>query len=84
MHWDGRPPHELAALQSIFAAGESQTLEFKTSFDKAAVESPVAFADAQGTTICGHLSDALVLYRKHTDNIIDFQTNMLSELEACT
>ena len=28
--------------------GESQTLEFKTSFDKTTVESLVAFANAQG------------------------------------
>jgi ATP-dependent DNA helicase RecG len=36
------------------AAGESQTLEFKTSFDKAAIESLVAFANAgriQGVTL---------------------------------
>lgn len=32
----------------IIAAGESQTLEFKTSFDKAAIQSLVAFANTQG------------------------------------
>ena len=31
--------------------GESQTLEFKTSFDKTTVESLVAFANAQGGTV---------------------------------
>lgn len=38
--------------------GESQTLEFKTSFDKATVESLVAFANAQGGTVLVGVSDA--------------------------
>lgn len=41
----------LAALQALVDAGESQTLELKTSFDKATVESLVAFANAQGGTV---------------------------------
>ena len=40
-----------AALQALIAAGESQTLEFKTSFDKASIETLVAFANAQGGTL---------------------------------
>ncbi len=43
--------------QSLLA-GESQTLEFKTSFDKAMVESLVAFANAQGGTVLIGVSDA--------------------------
>ncbi|MGH8759909.1 MAG: AlbA family DNA-binding domain-containing protein, partial [Burkholderiales bacterium] len=39
-------------------AGESQTREFKTSFDKATVESLVAFANAQGGTVLIGVSDA--------------------------
>ncbi len=40
------------------ALGESQTLEFKTSFDKATVESLVAFANAQGGTVLVGVTDA--------------------------
>ncbi len=43
--------------QSLLA-GESQTLEFKTSFDKATVETLVAFANAQGGTVLIGVSDA--------------------------
>jgi ATP-dependent DNA helicase RecG len=38
--------------------GESQTLEFKTSFDKTTVESLVAFANAQGGTVLVGVNDA--------------------------
>ena len=38
--------------------GESQTLEFKISFDKTTVESLVAFANAQGGTVLVGVSDA--------------------------
>ena len=38
-------------LHAFIAAGESQTLEFKTSFDKASIESLVAFANTQGGTV---------------------------------
>ena len=38
--------------------GESQTLEFKTSFDKTTVESLVAFANAQGGIVLVGVSDA--------------------------
>lgn len=48
-------PTELIAL---IAAGESQTLEFKSSFDKASIESLVAFANAQGGTVLVGVSDA--------------------------
>ncbi len=48
----------LSALHTLIAAGESQTLEFKTSFDKATVESLVAFANAQGGTVLIGVSDA--------------------------
>ena len=41
--------------------GESQSLEFKTSFDKTTVESLVAFANAQGGTILVGVSDAGVI-----------------------
>ena len=42
---------QATALLEHIAAGESQTLEFKPSFDKATVESLVAFANAQGGTV---------------------------------
>ena len=38
--------------------GESQTLEFKASFDKTTVESLVAFANAQGGTVLVGVNDA--------------------------
>ena len=38
----------LATLHALIAAGESLTLEFKASFDKASIESLVAFANTQG------------------------------------
>ena len=40
------------------AAGESQTLEFKTSFDKASIATLVAFANAQGGTVLIGVTDA--------------------------
>jgi len=44
-------------LKPFSTAGESQTLEFKASFDKATVESLVAFANAQGGTVLGGVTD---------------------------
>ncbi|MDO8772577.1 MAG: putative DNA binding domain-containing protein [Burkholderiaceae bacterium] len=58
-------PHDLSAttvtpseLLERIAAGESQTLEFKTSFDKASIESLVAFANTQGGTVLVGVTDA--------------------------
>lgn len=48
---------QATVLLEHIAAGESQTLEFKTSFDKATVESLVAFANAQGGTVLVGVSD---------------------------
>lgn len=48
----------LSALQTLIAAGESQTVEFKTSFDKASIESLVAFANSQGGTVLIGVTDA--------------------------
>lgn len=45
-------------LHALIAAGESQTLEFKTSFDKASIESLVAFANTQGGTVLVGVTDA--------------------------
>lgn len=39
---------------------------------------------ALSTSTCVHLSDELVLYRQHASNLIGFQTNLSSKLEACT
>ena len=50
---------KLAALQTLIAAGESQTLEFKTSFDKASIESLVAFANSQGGTVLIGVTDVI-------------------------
>ena len=47
-----------AALHEHIAAGESQTRDFKASFDKASIESLVAFANAQGGTVLVGVSDA--------------------------
>ena len=47
-----------ANLQTLIAAGESQTLEFKTSFDKSSIASLVAFANAQGGTVLVGVTDA--------------------------
>ena len=38
-------------LEQLLLDGESQTLEFKSSFDKASIESLVAFANAKGGTV---------------------------------
>ena len=45
-------------LSKLIATGESQTLEFKASFDKTSIESLVAFANAQGGTVLVGVSDA--------------------------
>ena len=50
------------SFDPLFLAGESQTLEFKTSFDKTTVESLVAFANAQGGTILVGVSDAGLIH----------------------
>ena len=49
---------KLAALQTLIAAGESQTLEFKASFDKACIATLVAFANTQGGTVLVGVSDS--------------------------
>lgn len=47
----------LPPLPAQLRAGESQTLEFKASFDKAAIETLVAFANAQGGTVVIGIAD---------------------------
>jgi Putative DNA-binding domain len=49
------------SFEHLLLAGESQTLEFKTSFDKATVESLVAFANTQGGTVLVGVNDAGVI-----------------------
>ena len=44
-------------ISTHFAAGESQTQEFKTSFDKACLASLVAFANTQGGTVWVGVTD---------------------------
>jgi ATP-dependent DNA helicase RecG len=44
-------------INQLILTGESQTLEFKSTFDKATVESLVAFANAQGGTVLVGVSD---------------------------
>lgn len=46
------------SFDPLLLAGESQTVEFKTGFDKTTVESLVAFTNAQGGTILVGVSDA--------------------------
>lgn len=48
----------MADLLSLIATGESQAFEFKTSFDKAAIESLLAFANAQGGKVLVGVSDS--------------------------
>lgn len=43
---------------TLIAAGESETLEFKSSFDEACIESLVAFANAQGGTVLVGVNDS--------------------------
>ena len=50
-----------ADLLERIATGESQTLEFKSSFDKASIESLVAFANAQGGTVLVGVTDAAIV-----------------------
>ncbi len=45
-------------LADLIAAGESQTLEFKASFDKVSIETLVAFANAQGGTVLIGVADS--------------------------
>jgi ATP-dependent DNA helicase RecG len=47
-----------AELLERIAAGESQTLEFKASFDKACIATLVAFANTQGGTVLVGVSDS--------------------------
>jgi predicted HTH transcriptional regulator len=42
------PPNQKINYDQLLLEGESQTLEFKPSFDQTTVESLVAFANAQG------------------------------------
>ncbi|MDD3775803.1 MAG: putative DNA binding domain-containing protein, partial [Sulfurovaceae bacterium] len=48
---------DLQELQNAIIKGESQTVEFKTSFSKEAIESVVAFANANGGSIIIGVSD---------------------------
>ena len=45
-------------INKVLLAGESQTVEFKTSFNNEVIESLVAFANAQGGTVYVGVSDA--------------------------
>jgi len=45
-------------IQQLVLQGESQTLEFKTSFDRASIETLVAFANTEGGTLLIGVSDA--------------------------
>lgn len=50
------------SFDQLLLVGESQTLEFKSSFDKATVESLAAFANAQGGTVFVGVSDADLIH----------------------
>jgi len=47
----------LSNIQKILQAGESKTVEFKTSFGKEAIETLVAFANSQGGTVYVGIND---------------------------
>ena len=42
----GNMKHKMIGIESILAAGESDTVEFKSSFDREAIETLAAFANA--------------------------------------
>ncbi len=44
-------------IAELIAAGESQTVEFKTSFDRETIETLVAFANAQGGRVLIGVTD---------------------------
>ena len=44
-------------VQSLIALGESQTLEFKTSFERETIETLVAFANARGGVVIVGVAD---------------------------
>lgn len=48
-------------IKALIASGESQTLELKTSFDKASIESLVTFANTQGGTVLVGVTDAALV-----------------------
>ncbi|MDP3512428.1 MAG: ATP-binding protein [Sulfuritalea sp.] len=48
-------------LLERIAAGESQSLEFKASFDKTSIETLVAFANTQGGTVLVGVSNAAIV-----------------------
>lgn len=49
--------YTLQHLMSLLLSGESQTIEFKSSFDRETIETLVAFANAQGGTVLIGVSD---------------------------
>lgn len=48
---------KINVLNEFIASGESQTVEFKSSFDREAIESIVAFANAGGGTVLIGVAD---------------------------
>ena len=48
---------DLSSIETLLENGESQTIEFKTSFGREAIETLVAFANAQGGTVLIGVSD---------------------------
>jgi len=48
---------DLKTCSDLIRSGESQTLEFKSSFDKETIESLVAFANAQGGIVFVGVAD---------------------------
>ena len=58
-----------AALHEHIAAGESQTRDFKASFDKASIESLVAFANAKGDMVLAGVAYSYPLDHKRTARI---------------
>lgn len=48
---------DISTIDTLLKSGESQTVEFKTSFGREAIETLVAFANAQGGTVLIGVSD---------------------------
>ena len=48
---------DTATIDTLLKSGESQTVEFKTSFGRETVETLVAFANAQGGTVLVGVAD---------------------------
>ena len=69
-------------MTQLLLVGESQTVEFNTSFDKTTVESLVAFANAQGGTILVGVNDAGLIHGLSLDK--ETPNEWLGQIKSAT